>query len=168
VLVRWHAEAERLVESSGLGWTFLRPAMFMQLAPFLRSPDGAIYSTIGDARIAFVDTRDIAAVVVAALTERGHEKRIYEPTGPEALTWTQVAASLTGAGVSSRYVPVSEEVSRRNLSRFMPEWRVEPTLELNREIARGLFERVSDDVERVTGRPPRGFGDFVAELRAAA
>ena len=50
VLVRWHAEAERLVESSGLGWTFLRPTLFMQMAPLLRSPDGIIYSIVGDAR----------------------------------------------------------------------------------------------------------------------
>ena len=71
VLVRWHAEAERLVEASGLGWTFLRPTLFMQMAPQLRSPDGNIYSIVGDARLAFVDTRDIAAVAVEALTRPG-------------------------------------------------------------------------------------------------
>jgi uncharacterized protein YbjT (DUF2867 family) len=168
VLVRWHAEAERLVESSGLGWTFLRPTLFMQMATVLRSPDGSIYSTVGDARMALVDARDIAAVAVAALTEPGHEKRVYRPTGPETLTWTQVAARLTHAGMPARYVPVSEDVSHKNLARFMPEWRLEPTLELNREIARGLFETVTNDVEQVTGRPPHGFGHFVTEIRAAA
>ena len=168
VLVRWHAEAERLVESSGLGWTFLRPTLFMQMAPQLRSPDGVIYSIVGDARLAFVDTRDIAAVAVEALTRPGHERRVYHPTGPEALTWYEVAERLTSAGTPARYVPVAEDTSRKNLARYLPEWRVEPTLELNREIAQGLYDTVTDDVERVTGRPPHSFGDFVAELGAAA
>ena len=93
---------------------------------------------------------------------------MYHPTGPEALTWYEVAERLTSAGTPARYVPVSEDTSRKNLARYLPEWRVEPTLELNREIAQGLYDTVTDDVERVTGRPPNSFGDFVAELGTAA
>ena len=77
VLARWHAEAEQLIVSSGLPFTFLRPTMFMQLTAELVGPDGAIYSTVGDARVAFVDTRDVAEVAVAALTTDGHEWKTY-------------------------------------------------------------------------------------------
>lgn len=168
VLVRWHAEAERLIRSTGLTWTFLRPTLFMQMAMALRTPDGTIYSTAGDARIAFVDTRDIAAAAVQTLTQPGHERQVYELSGPEALTWHEVAERLTQAGVHTRYVPVTEDASRESLAQRMPPWRVEPTLELNREIRAGLYDVVTGDVERVTGRPPRSLDDFVAELRAAA
>lgn len=168
VLVRWHAEAERLVESSGLGWTFLRPTLFMQMATALQAPDGGIYSTVGDARIAFVDTRDIAAVAVEALTRRGHEGRVYQLTGSESLTWYEVADRLSRAGPPAHCVPVSEDASRESLTSVMPAWRVEPTLELNREIARGLYDEVTRDVELVTGRPPRSLDDYVGELKAAA
>jgi uncharacterized protein YbjT (DUF2867 family) len=168
VLVRWHAEAERLVESSGLGWTFLRPTLFMQMTTALRDAEGTIYSIVGDARIAFVETRDIAAVAVEALTKPGHMGHIYQVTGPESLTWHDVAARLSEAGLPSRYVPVSEGSSRESLARYLPAWRVEPTLDLNREIARGLYDVVTRDVELVTGRPPHSFADFVGELKAAA
>ena len=168
VLVRWHAEAERLIRSSDLGWTFLRPILFMQMTTALRAPDGAIYSTVGTARIAFVDTRDIAAVAVEALTRPHHEGRIYQLTGPESLTWGEVAERLTRGGLPARYVPVDEDVSRESLVQRMPAWRVEPTLELNREIGRGLYDAVTQDVQLVTGRPPRSLDDFVRELRPAA
>lgn len=167
-LVRWHAEAERLIESSGLGWTFLRPTLFLQMSTMLRSPDGTIASIVGDAHMAFVDTRDIAAVAVEALTRRGHESRAYQPTGPEALSWYDVAERLTRSGMPSRYVPVTEEQSRQAMQSFMPAWRIEPTLELNREIRGGLYSAVTNDVERLTGRPPRGLDDYVAELKSAA
>ncbi|HMK92863.1 MAG TPA: NAD(P)H-binding protein, partial [Thermoleophilia bacterium] len=167
-LVRWHAEAERLVESSGLGYTILRPALFMQMATLLRGPDGTVRSIVGDARIGFVDTRDIAAVAVEALTKAGHQGRIYDLTGPETLTWDDVAERLTRAGLPTRYQQVSEDESRAAMAQYMPAWRVEPTLEFNREIGRGLYDATTNDVELVTGRPPRSFDDFVVELQAAA
>ncbi len=167
-LVRWHAESERLIESSGLGWTFVRPTLFMQMATAFLAPDGAIYSSVGDARLALVDARDVAAVAVAALTQPGHVGHHYHLTGPESLTWYEVAERLSRIGRPVRYVPVSEDVARQNLTGVLPPWRVEPTLEFNREMANGLYDAVTHDVQDVTGRPPRRFDDFVGELRAAA
>ena len=167
-LVRWHAEAEQLIVSSGIPFTFLRPTMLMQLAAELVGPDGAIYSSVGDARVAFIDTRDVAAVAVAALTTDAHEWKTYELTGPERLTWFEVAERLSRAGPPVRYVPVPEEAARQSLAQRLPAWRVEPTLEFNREVAGGLYDVVTGDVESVTGRPPRSFDDFVVDLAAAA
>ncbi len=167
-LVRWHAEAEQLIVSSGIPFTFLRPAMLMQLAAELVGPDGAIYSSVGDARVAFVDARDVAAVAVAALTTDAHEWKTYGLTGPERLTWSEVAERLSRAGSPVRYVPVPEEAARQSMAQRLPAWRVEPTLEFNREVAGGLYDVVTGDVESVTGRPPRSFDDFVVDLAAAA
>src|SRR2546426_3404844 len=108
--IRWHAEAEDYLEASGLAWTHLRPNMFMQnllgSTPSIAG-EGAFYSPLGDARVAHVDVRDIAAVAVKALTDRGHEGKAYTITGPEALTYTEVAEKLTAAlGKPVRYVDV--------------------------------------------------------------
>jgi uncharacterized protein YbjT (DUF2867 family) len=166
-LVRWHAEAERVVEASRLSYTFVRPTLFMQLAAELVGADGAIYSSVGEARLSFVDTRDVAAVAIAGLTSRWHEGKTYTVTGPEALTWREAAARLSSTDRPVRYVPVPEEAARQSLASFMPEWRVEPTLEFNREIAGGLMDAITGAVEAVTGTRPRSFADYVRDMAAA-
>lgn len=166
-LVRWHAEAERVVEASRLSYTFVRPTLFMQLAAELVGADGAIYSSVGEARLGFVDTRDVAAVAIAGLTSRWHEGKTYTVTGPEALTWREAAARLSTTDRPVRYVPVPEEAARQSLASFMPEWRVEPTLEFNREIAGGLMDAITGAVEAVTGTRPRSFADYVRDMAAA-
>jgi uncharacterized protein YbjT (DUF2867 family) len=129
--------------------------------------DGAIYSSVGETRLAFVDTRDVAAVAIAALTSRWHEGKTYTVTGPESLTWHEAAAYLSSTGRPVRYVPVTEEAARESLASFMPEWRVEPTLEFNRQIIGGLMDAVTGAVEAVTGKRPRSFAEFAREQLAA-
>ena len=81
-----HRPVEKAIESSGLGWTFLRPNSFMQnvvtfMGQTIKS-EGVFYSASGEARISHVDVRDIAAVAVKSLTESGHEGKAYTLTGP--------------------------------------------------------------------------------------
>jgi uncharacterized protein YbjT (DUF2867 family) len=140
----------------------------MQLAAELVGTDGAIYSSVGEARMAFVDTRDVAAVAVAALTSRWHEGKTYTVTGPDSLTWHEAAERLSSASRPVRYVPVPEETARESLVSFMPEWRVEPTIEFNRAIASGLMDAVTGAVEAVTGKRPRSFADFVRDQNTSA
>lgn len=80
-----HRPVERALEESGLDWTFLRPNSFMQnvvtfMAPTIRS-EGRFYSSCGQARIAHVDVRDIAAVAVKALTASGHAGKTLRADG---------------------------------------------------------------------------------------
>src|SRR6188508_2824148 len=98
-LANIHRPVERAIERSGMAWTFLRPNSFMQnavtfMAPTIRA-EGVFYSASGEARISHVDVRDIAAVAVTALTAAGHEKKIYTLSGPEALTYDEVADELS-------------------------------------------------------------------------
>src|SRR5688572_14122484 len=100
-LANIHRPVERAIETSGLAWTFVRPNAFMQnadtfMAPTIRA-ESVFYSASGQARISHVDVRDIAAVVVAALTTRGHEGKSYTLSGPEALSYDDLADQLTSA-----------------------------------------------------------------------
>ena len=93
----WHKEREDLIRASGLAWTFLRPTMYMNFAlswiPSIRS-ENAIYSAAGDGKLGPVDPWDVAAVAKAALTGPGHENVAYELTGPELLSFAEMASVL--------------------------------------------------------------------------
>src|SRR5512140_429383 len=105
---------ELLLETSGLAWTHLRPNFFMQIfagPPLLTGllTSGVLRLPASDARLSYVDTRDIADVAAAALTGDGHEGKAYALTGPESLDHYDVVSRISAAsGVTFRYEPVSE------------------------------------------------------------
>lgn len=92
---RWNGIAERRLMDSGLAWTMLRPTAFHQSVDAAAiAARGELLSPQGDAASPFIDARDIAEVAAAVLTGEGHKGRIYDLTGPEALTQPQVAAMI--------------------------------------------------------------------------
>jgi uncharacterized protein YbjT (DUF2867 family) len=170
-----HRPVEKALESSGLAWTFLRPNNFMQnvvtfLAPTIRA-EGRIYSACGQARISHVDVRDIAAVALEALTEPGHAGKSYALTGPEPLTYDEVARLLSDAlGRPIQHVVLSPEAMKEGmLGAGTPARVTDWLLDLERYFREGRASRVTGDVERVTGRKPRRFADsardFAPQLR---
>jgi uncharacterized protein YbjT (DUF2867 family) len=86
---RWHFEREQLIRSSQIAATFLRPGGFMtnafDWAPTIRA-GGYVINPIGQGRYAPIDPADIAAVAALALSEHGHQGKVYVLTGAEALT----------------------------------------------------------------------------------
>jgi uncharacterized protein YbjT (DUF2867 family) len=91
---RWHGIIERMVLNSGIPCTLLRPAWFMQ--NFLESAvGGTIRFAGGEGLMGFIDTRDIGSVIVKALTEPGHQPKLYLLTGPESINHCRVAEILS-------------------------------------------------------------------------
>ncbi|HEX8188888.1 MAG TPA: SDR family oxidoreductase [Pyrinomonadaceae bacterium] len=165
---RWHGRSENLLKTSGLGWTMLQPNFFMQnLLGQARqiASAGAIYQPAGDARGSFIDARDVAAVAARALTEEGHEGQTYVLTGPEALSYHDVASKLSeAAGRAVNYVPISAEQFRAGaLGAGLPEWLVSALERLNETFASGRAARVTDDVRRVARREPTTFEQFARD-----
>src|SRR5262245_4738497 len=112
---REHGAAERLILDSALPFTFIQPNFFMQnllwSAETIRTR-GELYSSVGAAPISHVDARDIAAVIVATLTEPldRHAGRMYLVTGPAAVTFDQIAETCSRvAATPVRYVKLSDE-----------------------------------------------------------
>jgi uncharacterized protein YbjT (DUF2867 family) len=170
--LRYHAKVEEAVRQSGMAWTFLRPNLFMQgLLGFAETiaRQGRFFAAIGDARISLVDTRDIAAVAAAALTQPGHEGKTYDITGPEALTHAGLAAHFTALlGREVSFIPVSpEEMYKAVIGAGFPLWQAEGLIEDYAHYARGEAAAVSGAVKQVTGREPRTFKDFVQEYAGA-
>ena len=169
---KWHGQTEELLKSSGLGWTILRPNFFMQnllgQAQTIAS-QGAIYQVGGDARASLIDARDIAAVAARTLADEGHEGKTYTLTGPESLSYADVAAKISEAtGKSVIYVPITAEQFREGaLAQGLPEWLVGALERLNEIFAGGHAEEVTDDVRRVGGREPTTFGEFARDYAPA-
>lgn len=168
-LAQVHRPVERAIEASGMSWTFLRPNSFMQnvmtfMSPSIRS-ESAFYSASGEARISHVDVRDIAAVAVKALTEPGHAGQAYTLTGPDALTYDEVAEALSLAvGRTITHVDLPpNELRYGMLDMGIPEPIADRLLDLERYFRDGHASRVTGDIERVTGQAPRRFADYARE-----
>jgi uncharacterized protein YbjT (DUF2867 family) len=166
---RWHRAVEKYIEASGLRWTFLRPNGFMQnvvtyMGETIRK-ESALYASAGNGAASHVDARDIGAVGAKVLTESGHEGKAYELTGAVALTYGQIAASLTEVlGRSVKYVPIShEQYKQAAMAAGTPEGYADALVELNRYYEEGQAARVSPAVRQLTGRDPIAFAQFARD-----
>jgi uncharacterized protein YbjT (DUF2867 family) len=170
VIGLWHFNVERELRYSGLSWTLLRPHHFMQnfLDPVvLDRSTGEVRSSAGDGAIPFIDTRDIAAVAARVLTEpAGHEDEIYTLTGPEALSYAEAAAIIGRTiGRTLSFIPETiDEAWVRRRAAGQPSWLVAAQLAIAEyQRAGGATARLTDTVERLTGRPPRSIADFARD-----
>ncbi len=168
-----HRPVERAIEQSGLAWTFIRPNGFMQnvanyYAQSIRT-QGAFYGSAGDARISHVDVRDIAAVVVKVLTTPGHEGKTYTLSGPEALTYGEIAKKVGDArGSAVSYVNLEPQQLRGGMiAAGIPDDYADLLLDLNRYYAEGHAAKVTSDVKQVTGRDPISFDQWANENAAS-
>jgi len=167
-LLRQHGSADRLLTDSGLGWTILRPGSFFQnllmSAGFIRDA-GEFYLPMRDARLAMIDTRDVADVAARTLTAPGHMGKSYHLTGPEAVSYQQVAEHLSELlGRPIHYVDVPPQAFLEGmLDSGVPRWDAEAISELFALVAGSGVQDVSDVVENVLGRPPRGLDRFLRD-----
>ncbi len=166
-------DSEAAVRDSGLEWTISRPGWFAQnfsegfFADAIRT--GELRLPAGDGAASFVDAEDIAAVVVAALTEDRHAGQIYEVSGPRAVTLSEAVATISeAAGREIRYVPLSAgEYVAELVAQGVPAPDAEAFADVIEPLREGRDAYVSDGVRRALGRPPRTFAEF-AESTAAA
>ena len=110
VIAKWHGEADQSVANSGIPYTIIRPAPFMQIilgsAPMIAS-DGMFSGAQGEGKVGVIDTRDIGNVVATVLTSDGHEGKTYPLTGPEALSMGEMAGKLSAVCVHRKSALVS-------------------------------------------------------------
>jgi uncharacterized protein YbjT (DUF2867 family) len=166
--LRYHAAAEAAIRESGLTFTFLRPNLYMQgLLNFRQSitQKSAFFAPVGDARISAVDVRDLADVAVAALTTSQHDDKTYSLTGPDALTFADMAQQLSKAvGRAIMFVDVPPESMRVALADLdFPAWQADGLLEEFAMYRRGEAAGVEPGVRQALGRPPRSFEDFARD-----
>jgi uncharacterized protein YbjT (DUF2867 family) len=168
---RWHAAVEQRLTASGTAWTILRPTVFMQ--NLLGSADtiarGQLFAPAGEARVAQIDARDIAAVGLVALIDDQHAGRTYDLTGPQSLTYADVAAAFRDVlGRDVTYVDLPPDAFAAALAGSgMSPVLVESLTALMATIRAGSQDHVTTTVSDLLGRPPRDIRTFLADHRRA-
>lgn len=156
-LARDHWATEQHLERSGMSWTFLRDSFYLDLIPLFAGDDGVIRGPAGEGRVAAVARHDVAAVATTTLLDPApHRGAAYTLTGPEALTLTELAqiiTRVTGRTVTFHDETVEEAYASRSIWPA-PQWQYDAWVSTYTAIARGEVAEVTDDVERITGRPP--------------
>jgi uncharacterized protein YbjT (DUF2867 family) len=166
-LLRWHGEAEKYLEQSGLRYSIVRPNIFMQnftnLYARLIREEKEFRLPFGDARCGWVDVRDIGRLIARMLTENGHQNNILTVTGPETLRCKDLAEILSHAvGKKIEYVDVKpKEFKKEMIESGVREIMAEAVTELYKLVSDGLCDAVTDTFYEITEKQPRTFDEFV-------
>lgn len=168
-LGRDHAATEEMIRASGMGWTFLRDSFYLDFLAHLPDEEGVIRGPAGDGRVAAVARADIARCAVAVLTDvadRGattHQGATYDLTGPQALSFEEVARTVAEAtGRATTYHDETVEEAYESRRRWpAPQWQYDAWVSTYTAIAAGELAAVTDDVERLTGRAPLSLRDLL-------
>ncbi|MFD9426405.1 MULTISPECIES: SDR family oxidoreductase [unclassified Streptomyces] len=161
---------EDALRESGPDWAVLRPGGFasnaLAWAESIRT-QGTVAAPFGDVGVPVVDPVDIAEVAAACLLDERHTGGVFELTGPEVITPRQQAEAIAAAlGSPVRFHELTREEARAAMTQFVPSELADDTLDII--AAPNPAElRISPDVERVLGRAPSPFSDWVARSMAA-
>ena len=169
-----HTACDRYLEDSGLPHVIVRPNLFLQNVPESTIPSvdasGTFYADAGEARISMADTRDVAAVAAVVLTQPGHAGAHYDVTGPQALSYADVAAKLTSVmGRQISYVNAPDDAVRQALlAAGLDGWFANALVGLYQDYRRsgsdGYAAQVTSTVQRLTGRPARSLDNLLGEI----
>ena len=162
---------EEALDAIGCVTVAIRPSPFMQnfleQAPLVGH--GLLIGPDGEPRASFIDAGDIGRVAATALLCEEPPNSVLEVTGPEALTWFDVAATMTKVlGRTITPQPMSPESIRQTLlGTGRPQWLVEHMLEGGGLLRDLKAAEVTDTVKRITGQPPTTLDEFLTDRASA-
>lgn len=170
-LLRLHHQTDEILRQSGVPFTILQPNSFHQnllSAAATIQAQNKFYLPFQNAAQSTVDIRDINAVAARVFTRPGHEGKTYVLTGPEALTFQQVAEKLSSVlGRKIEYVNVPLAAAEDGMRKAgMPEWNVRTVSELLGYFASGAAATVTDAIPQLLGRPAISIEQFAGDHRA--
>lgn len=161
------------LENSGLKYNIIRPNWFMQnfqtywIGGILK--DKKIYFPGGDAKVSFINVKDIAATAITLLTTNANDNKAFALTGKEAINHTEVAAKLSSAtGLSIAYVDITpEEFKKALLAGGLPEDYADFMNYIAASLKQGNSAPILDSVKQITGKDPISFDDYAKENKQA-
>jgi uncharacterized protein YbjT (DUF2867 family) len=172
-LPKLQGEIDQMVIDSGLPYTLVRPATFMQnFATYYAGmiKVGALYLPQGDGQVSFIDVRDIAAVTAVILQKpEAHIGKSYTLTGSMAISNADAVRAIGAVtGNSPRYVAVPDQAAIESMkSMGMDDWSVHQMMSLHQLTAAGYASGVTKTVREIIGREPIGFTEFVDDYKSA-
>jgi uncharacterized protein YbjT (DUF2867 family) len=164
----WHAQGEDAIRESGVAFTFIQAAGFMSNALSWSESirrEGVLRSSTGGGKIAFIHPDDIAAVATASLTTRDYDGQALAITGPEALSYGEMAVAIGRAiGKPVRF----EEITDGQAYARTVEWAgkgayADALVDIWRAVRESRLDTVTDGVKQITGREPIPFDQWAVE-----
>jgi uncharacterized protein YbjT (DUF2867 family) len=162
-----HWAVEEHIRTSGLPWTMIKPNFFMQ--NLLTSANSIRQQRrfslpMGNGTTGMADVRDIGAVCAEVLTGKGHAGKSYEITGPEVLTFHDVAERFSEVlGEKVEYVPMPIEQFRERMKNVLEPWHLNAVSELFREIDEIGLDHTTDTFRKLMGREPVSLRQFIRD-----
>ena len=162
---------EKILENSGLAWTHLRTIFFQEnfhgWADGIKQ--GALYLGVGEGKFAPLNIGNIGEIAANIICGDGHEGKAYAITGPELLSGTDMARIFTDVtGKQVEYIsPDENTVLNSLLDTGWPQWQAQGMLELFDLFASNQAAVISDDGEKLLGRPLTTLKEFAQANRAA-
>jgi uncharacterized protein YbjT (DUF2867 family) len=163
-----HMQSENYIKNSGMNWTMIKPNFFMQ--NLLGSgktivEQNKFFLPMGEGKAGMIHTKDVGTVIAKVLSEDGHEGKNYEVTGPEILSFHDVAeifSKVLGKKVDYINVPIDEY--KKTLSQFLTnQWHLDSVIDLFKDIAEGGIEDKTDTFEDLIGKSPCSLEQFIQE-----
>jgi NAD(P)H dehydrogenase (quinone) len=172
--MRTHRQIAVHLDATGLPVTYLAANLFMEnlleAADTIRD-QGTIFAPAGQGKIGFVAASDVARVAARILTDDdgGHEDQTYVPTGPEALSYADVAARVSVVFAREvDYDDLAEAQAKEQMQASgLSPWQVDGNLELFEWIRHGGTDSVTSTVRDLTGDDAQAIEDWLSEMRAA-
>ncbi|MGH2884981.1 MAG: NmrA family NAD(P)-binding protein [Solirubrobacteraceae bacterium] len=166
-----HRAIERSLADSGVEHTVVRPEYLLNnlLGEVDDLARGRLVAPSAEGRCPFVDARDVGAVAAAVLLAAEPRQGPVEVTGPESLSWAQLAGRLQGAlGRPVTHVdPAPADWAQEVVSAGMPPWLAHALAEYFETLRERTLEP-SDDTRRLIDRSPRSVEDFARDVLAPA
>lgn len=164
---------EQVVIHSGLDHTIVRASWFNQnfSESFLLDPilEGFVALPQAEAKVPYVDTDDIAGVAVEALLHDDHNGKIYQLTGPRLLKFGEVISEIsraTGRDIAFTPITLPAYVQVMNKQGVPADyvWLIEYLF--SEVLVNPNNSEITNDIEKVLGRKPKDFSDYVRETAA--
>ncbi|MBT8304427.1 MAG: NmrA family NAD(P)-binding protein [Bacteroidia bacterium] len=168
-LADWHGLIEDHLKSSGLDYINLRAHSFMQNMLMLHSitikNDNRIYESMGDTKIPMIDTRDVAQASYECLTRDDLNNETYTITGPNPISYGDVAESLSKAtNRKIEYVRISPEDHNKGLKNAgVPGWLADDLTIMSREWAISPKHEPTSDFNRISSKKQFDINDFAKD-----
>jgi uncharacterized protein YbjT (DUF2867 family) len=163
-----HLEVENYIKASGLEWTMVKPNFYMQnlLGSATTIKEQAkIFLPMGEGKTGMIDTRDVGKVIAKVLSEEGHSSMNYEITGPEILSFYDVAETFSNVlNKTVNYIDLPMPAYKEILSNFLTnQWHLDAVIDLFEGIREGGIEEKTDTYEALMGEPPKSLEEFIIE-----
>jgi NAD(P)H dehydrogenase (quinone) len=161
-----HLATEKLLKESGLAYTILKNALYLQVLPLFMGPvlkTGTIYLPAGEGKVPYASRADMGAAGAAVLTGTGHENQSYDISNDTSYSFHDIAKILSDlSGKAIQYVsPDAEAFGTALTAAGVPAGAIHMTTGFSLAIGQDEFDFPSSTLEKLLGRKPESLAEFL-------